>query len=58
MRKQNILCRLGFHKADKEIYMVENRRNGKHKWHKNYFVCARCGKRLKSFRLNRGEVVK
>ena len=43
---KNILCKLGFHKSDKYRFIRVNCRNGKHKWHKNYAVCIRCGKRL------------
>lgn len=44
-----LLCSLGFHKPDKYNILVERRQKGKHKWHKNYVVCERCGKRLYSF---------
>ena len=40
----NILCRLGFHKAQKDRYFRVKKRNGKNRWHTNYLVCSRCGK--------------
>ena len=48
--KKPILCKLGFHQADKYKYEQVTRRhqNGK-KYHKNYVICKRCGKRLRSF---------
>ena len=42
----NILCKLGFHKPDKERYQIVYRKVGRHKWHRNYVVCSRCGKRI------------
>lgn len=44
-----LLCWLGCHKPDIYNPVVEKRQKGKHKWHKNYIVCERCGKRLYSF---------
>lgn len=43
---KNILCKLGFHKANKFMYVRVNKKRGKHKYHRNYFVCDRCGKLL------------
>ena len=45
----NILCKMGFHKLDRERYVKVKRTKGKHKWHKNYCVCSRCGKLYASF---------
>lgn len=42
----NLLCKLGFHKADKTTYLQVKKQRGNHKWHRNYAVCKRCGKRL------------
>ena len=46
---KNILCKLGFHKADnfKFVKVYKQRRN--HKYHRNYQVCERCGKLLNPF---------
>lgn len=46
---KNILCKLGFHKADnfKFVKVYKQRRN--HKYHRNYQVCVRCGKLLSPF---------
>lgn len=41
----NILCKLGFHKWDTSHYIQVKRQKGKHKWHRNYHVCTRCGKK-------------
>ena len=52
---KNILCMLGFHKPDETTYIEETRYHNsgkKHhgkKYHKNYLVCKRCGKKLRSF---------
>ena len=45
----SILCMLGFHKRDKSRYYIVRHKKGKHKWHRNYFFCERCGKQLSSF---------
>lgn len=45
----SILCKLGFHKRDPERYVEVRRKKGKHKWHRNYFVCTRCGKLYMGF---------
>ena len=54
--KKPILCKLGFHQADKYRYEQVTRRhqNGK-KYHRNYVVCKRCGKRLRTFSIEKGE---
>ena len=49
LRRKNILCRLGFHKPDYSRWLLVRKRNGRHKWHTNYFACKRCGKYLYSF---------
>ena len=36
-------CRLGFHRIDKTGYVEVRKRRGRHKWHRNYAVCQRCG---------------
>lgn len=41
-----ILCKLGFHKWDTLRYIQVKRQRGKHRWHRNYMVCTRCGKRM------------
>ena len=46
-----ILCKLGFHKPDTIRYIRVDKQKGNHKWHRNYQVCKRCGKKLKPFRL-------
>lgn len=46
---KHILCKLGFHKIDRYKYIRVHYRNGKHKWHKNYVICQRCGKRMWRF---------
>lgn len=50
---KNILCKLGFHEPDKLRYITvhKERKLGKHrhKYHRNYEVCKRCGKRLATF---------
>lgn len=45
--KKPILCKLGFHRADKYRYETVTRKhqNGK-KYRRNYVVCKRCGKRI------------
>lgn len=52
---KNILCKLGFHSPDKYEYIVVTRRhkNGK-KYHKNFIICKKCGKRLRSFAKRKG----
>lgn len=52
----NILCKFGLHKPDPNIYHVVRKRNGRHKWHTNYIVCLRCGKRLRSFGIQKVKV--
>ena len=44
---KNILCRIGLHKPDKFRYLVSTsvHKNGK-KYHRNYVICERCGKRI------------
>ena len=49
MMKKNLLCKLGIHKPAKYVYHRVRKTNGKHKWHTNYIVCERCGKRLRAF---------
>lgn len=53
--KKPILCKLGLHKEDKYRYEVSTRRhqNGK-RYHRNYVICERCGKRLRSFSAEKG----
>lgn len=45
----NILCKMGFHKRYEGQYIQVRRRNGRHKWHRNYFYCTRCGKLFAPF---------
>lgn len=50
----NILCKLGFHKPSKTEYIQVTKyrkRSGCHgnKYHRNYQLCERCGKRLDKF---------
>lgn len=54
--KKPILCKLGFHRADKDRYEKVTRRhqNGK-AYHRNYVVCKRCGKRLYPISKGKGE---
>lgn len=49
----NILCKLGFHKPAMGVYLRVKRIKGKHKWHRNYVICSRCGKAIYSFAVNR-----
>ena len=49
----SILCKLGFHKLDKSRYLIARLKKGKHKWHRNYFCCERCGKLLTSFAVHK-----
>lgn len=49
MSGRNILCKLGIHKTDNTRYLVVYKTRGRHKWHRNYAICERCGKRLASF---------
>ena len=45
-----ILCKLGLHKADKMRYLtVTKKRSGRKTYHRNYFICKRCGKRIAPF---------
>lgn len=46
---KNLLCKMGIHKPEKYSYHRVRKINGKHKWHTNYIVCERCGKRLRAF---------
>lgn len=50
---KSLLCKLGIHKPIKDYYIVSRRVNGKHKWHRNYIVCERCGKRLEWFAIRK-----
>lgn len=43
----NIFCKIGLHKADKDHYLRVEKQKGSHKWHRNYEVCKRCGKKLR-----------
>ena len=54
--KKPILCKLGFHREDKDIYREVTRyhQNGK-AYHRNYIICKRCGKRLYPFSKKKGE---
>ena len=52
----NILCILGFHRMDNEKYIRVQYRKGSHRWHKNYLICARCGKLYSSFSIKKREV--
>lgn len=47
---KNIFCMIGLHRLDQNRYLIATRyhKNGK-KYHKNYFICERCGKKLGSF---------
>lgn len=47
------LCKLGFHKQDKTMYLLVKKRSRFGKWHKNYVICERCGKRLFSFAIQK-----
>ncbi|MBQ8331111.1 MAG: hypothetical protein IJX94_01260 [Clostridia bacterium] len=44
---KNILCKLGFHRQEKDFYLrvTRHHKNGM-AYHRNYVVCKRCGKRL------------
>ena len=45
----NLLCKLGVHAPDKYKYLQAHKIKGRHKWHRNYVVCRRCGKRVITF---------
>lgn len=53
----NILCKLGFHKADEVRYVRVYHQKRKHRWHTNRAVCKRCGKLLHriSFRRDKSD---
>ncbi len=42
--KRPLLCRIGLHKVETGYYVQVKKRRGAHKWHRNYAVCARCGR--------------
>ena len=44
-----LLCKLGLHKEAGNVYLRVWKQNGKRRWHVNYVICARCGKRLRKF---------
>ena len=45
-----LLCKLGFHKLDQSRYLETIRkRPGRKAYHRNYFICKRCGKRIAPF---------
>lgn len=46
---KNILCKLGFHKVNEFKFVRVKKQRGKHKYHRNYFFCDRCGKRITPF---------
>lgn len=50
---KNLLCKLGFHHPDKYRYLTVRKTRGQHKWHTNYVVCRRCGKRIATFGVNK-----
>lgn len=52
----NFLCKIGLHKKDpiKYVRVEKTRSNGK-KYHRNYCVCMRCGKRLEKFGFKKNE---
>lgn len=51
------LCKLGFHKPANTTYLrvrkCRHNYNGSHKWHRNYVICRRCGKRLATFAIQK-----
>lgn len=49
----SVLCKLGFHKPDKTMHLKVYKQVGRHKWHRNYVVCSRCGKRIAFLSVNR-----
>lgn len=54
--KRPILCRLGIHNIDKTRYVILRKRNGRHKWHRNYAVCTRCGRLVYLMEWKKGAV--
>lgn len=48
-----ILCKFGWHKPSTIRYIRVDKQRGRHKYHRNYQVCDRCGKQLKPFKLYR-----
>ena len=49
MRKP-LLCKLGIHKRDELYYeRVVRSHSGRKTYHRNYYICERCGKRLGMF---------
>lgn len=51
------LCKLGFHAADKySALVVTKKRSGRKAYHRNYFICKRCGKRIDLFARRKNNV--
>lgn len=44
----SLMCKIGLHKPDESKYAVVRRQKGRHKWHRNYVICERCGKPIAS----------
>jgi len=57
MRKP-ILCKLGFHVADKYRELIVKRRHlGGKQYHRNYFFCKHCGKRITPFAIRKDKTI-
>lgn len=58
MRKKPFLCKIGLHKMDRHRYEFARVHNGRHKWHRRYIICQRCGKRLAMFGIKKARDTK
>lgn len=50
---KNILCKMGFHKPDKFKFVTVKKQVRRHKWHRNYAICKRCGKLIGTVSFNK-----
>lgn len=48
-----LLCMLGRHEPSGRYFLRARKVKGRHKWHKNYLVCHRCGKLIGTFAFER-----
>lgn len=49
-RRKPLMCRIGLHKPSGDVCLTvrkcSSHRKGKHRWHRTYELCARCGKKI------------